>query len=320
MPVDVHELWKHVRGKKNVTSYSGTLQKKIKDGKERRSWAFRVYVKRKVPLGHLSEKDIIPAEIDGVPTDVMEVGEMNALDQKANHRPIMGGISAMFAGGTACTLGWFAYDKLDDNKLVIIANNHCTCDVNKLSTGHGYVQTSPMDTAHGASTRIGGLKRYVPIVIDSYTNFWAQLIHKIKCMIFRCPETYNPVDLGIVEIDDDIEVRRELYQLGSLMGKRRGTILEWVEKMGRTTGHTDNGVLIDNDWYGEVGYGDCKALMGPCGLISGTGFCKGGDSSSAIRFKSDQAMAGLLFAGSLTHSIFCHWDLIEAHGDVEIVT
>lgn len=38
-----------------------------------------VNVRRKVPLAQLAEQDVIPAELEGVPVDVTEVGEIRAL-------------------------------------------------------------------------------------------------------------------------------------------------------------------------------------------------------------------------------------------------
>ncbi|HLA98655.1 MAG TPA: hypothetical protein VJL34_09380 [Anaerolineales bacterium] len=37
-----------------------------------------VMVRKKVPLHQLAARDVIPAEIDGVPIDVQEVGELRA--------------------------------------------------------------------------------------------------------------------------------------------------------------------------------------------------------------------------------------------------
>jgi len=37
-----------------------------------------VLVRRKLPAGELAPKDVIPREIDGVPVDVQEVGEVKA--------------------------------------------------------------------------------------------------------------------------------------------------------------------------------------------------------------------------------------------------
>jgi hypothetical protein len=39
-----------------------------------------VYVTRKVPRSALTETQVLPAEIEGVPVDVVEVGEVRPLD------------------------------------------------------------------------------------------------------------------------------------------------------------------------------------------------------------------------------------------------
>ncbi|MCD6552710.1 MAG: hypothetical protein J7M16_01715 [Anaerolineae bacterium] len=38
-----------------------------------------VMVRRKVPLDQLAPQEVIPAQIEGIPTDVREVGEVRAL-------------------------------------------------------------------------------------------------------------------------------------------------------------------------------------------------------------------------------------------------
>jgi hypothetical protein len=40
-----------------------------------------VFVDRKVPASKLGEEDIIPTEIDGVPVDVQEIGQIRPMDQ-----------------------------------------------------------------------------------------------------------------------------------------------------------------------------------------------------------------------------------------------
>jgi hypothetical protein len=47
-------------------------------GAQSREVAIVVLVSRKVPRIQLSPKDVIPAEIEGVPVDVQEVGEVRA--------------------------------------------------------------------------------------------------------------------------------------------------------------------------------------------------------------------------------------------------
>jgi hypothetical protein len=310
--------------KPNVVGYSGVLQRKIKDGKERREWAIRLYVERKVALDSLTEEDRIPAEVEGVKTDVIEVGEMKALadeDPKKHYRPCPAGVSAIADTGTACTLGWFARDKTD-GKIVVICNNHCGALENKAPTGHPYMQTSPYDSQHGEVKKLGTLKRFVEI---KYTNFKCTYRNTLHAILYRTPrrilglgESTNAVDLAIIEVED-CDIKRELLNVGSVMGKRRGVEGESMMKMGRTTGKTTNGLLRDNDYYGSVQYGRGTAMFGPCMLIEGDMFSQGGDSSSAILCQSDKSFAGLLFAGSNTHTIGCHFDLIESLGGVEIM-
>jgi hypothetical protein len=47
-------------------------------------WAIAVYVHKKVPPSELEPKDIIPAEINGIPTDVIEIG--TPVNYDANNR------------------------------------------------------------------------------------------------------------------------------------------------------------------------------------------------------------------------------------------
>jgi hypothetical protein len=47
-------------------------------GAQSREVAIVVLVRQKVPRSQLAAEDIVPAEIDGVPVDVQEVGEIGA--------------------------------------------------------------------------------------------------------------------------------------------------------------------------------------------------------------------------------------------------
>lgn len=323
MAIDMDRMWSEVHRKKNVVGRSGTLHKKIRNGKEVRALAFRVYVEEKAPLSSLSSEDVIPPVIDGVPTDVIAVGKMTALPLKKNtpdedpklyRRPTPAGVSAIYAGGSACTAGWFARDLTDDTT-VIIANNHCCAQENTLPVGHPYVQPSPHD---GDPITLGHLKRFVEIKYIEFTCAFRNTLFRLFKKFFIKEECNNLVDLGIVSVEE-ADIKIELLNIGKLRGKRRGTIGEEMEKMGRTTGHTSGGTLIDNSYIGTVQYSRGMALFGPVGLIQKDGFSAGGDSSSAIVTSSDKNFAGLLFAGSNTHTIFCHYDDVERQGNVEII-
>jgi hypothetical protein len=87
MEADIKEIWMKIKNKKNVIGYSGSLKKKMVNGKEiNGTRVFRVYVSIKVPLEELEENDIIPEFIDGVELDVVEIGKIKALNDTFNEK------------------------------------------------------------------------------------------------------------------------------------------------------------------------------------------------------------------------------------------
>ena len=109
------EIWEKIKNKKNVVGYSKKLRKRIKDGREVEEEVIRIYVSKKVDPARLDLKNLIPREIEGVPTDVVEIGEMKALNlhplaHVTRVRPLVAGISIGNWAITAGTLGWFFKD------------------------------------------------------------------------------------------------------------------------------------------------------------------------------------------------------------------
>ncbi|MEM1557967.1 MAG: hypothetical protein QXT26_05675 [Thermoproteota archaeon] len=107
--VDVEKLVKKygLDKKANVVGYSMKLQKKIVSGKETDTLCIRIYVEKKLPVEALRSKDVIPREVEGVPTDVVEIGKVKALslDKTNIFRPLIFGISIGHYDITAGTLG-----------------------------------------------------------------------------------------------------------------------------------------------------------------------------------------------------------------------
>lgn len=52
---------------------------KVINGKQTDIMSIKIYVSSKLPEGELSSSDIIPKQIEGIPTDVEEQAEMDAL-------------------------------------------------------------------------------------------------------------------------------------------------------------------------------------------------------------------------------------------------
>ena len=109
------EIWEKIKDKKNVVGYSKKLRKRIKDGREVEEEVIRIYVSTKVDPALLDLKNLIPQEVEGVPTDVVEIGEMKALNlhpqaHVTRVRPLVAGVSIGNWAITAGTLGWFFKD------------------------------------------------------------------------------------------------------------------------------------------------------------------------------------------------------------------
>jgi len=91
----------------NVKGFSHRLHKKITAGRVVDVDCIRIYVEKKVPLELLREDDVIPASIDGIPTDIVEAGFPEALgvDKTRSFRPVIMGISVGNKKITAGTIG-----------------------------------------------------------------------------------------------------------------------------------------------------------------------------------------------------------------------
>lgn len=107
---------------------------KEKDGKMTDQLCVRVYVKEKKEKEALSPDELIPPDINGVPTDVNVVGEFEFSEDNTKYRPIKGGIiitnriTVLNEAGTGTeisrgTLGCIAIDTTD-NAPVMLSNWH----------------------------------------------------------------------------------------------------------------------------------------------------------------------------------------------------
>jgi len=113
--IDLYELWKEVRDRRNVVAASLKLRPKISGEKYVGYEAFKVYVSRKLPVKALHIQDVVPTIISGVPTDVEEIGEMYAvppgplpaLEYVERVRPLVAGFSIGNWAITAGTHGWY---------------------------------------------------------------------------------------------------------------------------------------------------------------------------------------------------------------------
>jgi tetrahydromethanopterin S-methyltransferase subunit B len=305
---------KEVLKLKNVNGYSKTLKPRIKAGKVIDSeLCIRIYVEKKVPATDLTLAEIIPSEIMGYKTDVVETGPIKALqsDPKKRYRPLVAGISAIHYRGTACTLS-LAFKDVETGEVLLAQNNHCSALEGKAKIGDAIIQPSPYDSGKLPDDKVGELFKFVPISFEEYTCPFRRFL--MRFVRFFRKAAPNKVDVGFFK--PTVEWKQEVLDKGPVRGKCVPEIGDKVWKVGRTTGFTE-GTVADLDWAGYVQYGRGTAFFEDCILVEGEGFSQGGDSSSPVQ-KGDLTV-GMLFAGSSSHTIVCKIENIEAIGRVKLI-
>jgi len=287
--------------KKNVVGFSTQLHNKIVGGKEVPIRCIRVYVEKKVPKEQLSAEDLVPLEIDGIYTDVVEIGRIVAykskqeFDPKARIRPITAGISAGNVKITANTIGYFYQDK--NGNRYMASNAHCWTDdpFADQPSATEILQPGPYDGGKLPDDLVGHYVMHVKlfpgdtgqfnkldfslatIEVDCDYKIWqTETPTKLVGHLFAGSDQVTVIfkgkyiaDLGYTPINADIvEV-----QVG-----------DYVEKWGRTTGHTV-GKVLDTSAVVKVYYSQDKYALFDNQILT-TSISAGGDSGSSVWLSS----------------------------------
>ncbi len=293
-------------------------------------------VEKKVDDKDLTKQDIIPQKIEDTSTDVIHVGKLRALqiDKKARHRPCPMGTSGGHHLVTAGTNGELLKDK-QTGKICIGTNNHVGANSNDAQIGDPYLQPAVYDGGTVQNDTIGHLLRFVPInfTLDESgctpARFWSGIYNGVARAFGRrtrlrpvvAVQEYNQVDAAMIEVAES-DVLPSIVGIGPPKGVKQTQLDMLVQKSGRTTCHTTDGVVTGIDaTVGPIGYGGRYAYFKDQIIISKEGFSSGGDSGSLILDKEGYAV-GKLFAGSdmqnitIANPIQPYLDLLDA----ELVT
>lgn len=258
--------------------------------------AVLVFVEKKYSADEVtkqSDLEFIPTKVDGVVTDVVEVGHIVPQSLRAMSRPLVPGISIGHRGITAGTLGGFFTDK--DRDLVILSNNHVIANENSAAVGDEIVQPGPMD-ANGNLSAIATLKSFV-----------------------RIEPSGNMHDSAIAKVTDSIKNSSGVNVFypslnRAIAGWANPVIQTPVQKVGRTTGYTNGRIIATNATF-TIGYGFGPATFVDC--IVCTNMSAGGDSGSVIMDMNMNAV-GLLFAGSGKVTLATPISKVRDHYGLEI--
>lgn len=121
-------------------------------------------VEQKLPLAALSAEERIPKEVNGVQTDVVEVGYLRAYaSPRDRFRPaIPSGVSIGHYKITAGTLGTIVTDRQTGERL-ILSNNHVLANSNEAVQGDAILQPGPADGGQNPSDVVARLERFIRI-------------------------------------------------------------------------------------------------------------------------------------------------------------
>jgi len=251
--------------------------------------AILVFVEKKLAkrglISKYSEDELVPSEVDGIPTDVIEVGYIQKQNLRARVRPVKPGYSCGHGKITAGTIGGVFADR--DGQPVILSNNHVLANENNAKAGDIIYQPGPSDSSgnlqfNGWNTPatqlpyIATLKSFVPLQKTNNTQDSAIAVIHDAFIQAGMVDPFYPV------------VNQSLSGFGTPAVKMQ------VQKLGRTTGYTTGRIIGVNASF-TIGYDFGAGRFNDCVVCSA--MSKGGDSGSIICSMDMKAVA-LLFAGS----------------------
>ena len=268
-------------------------------------------VAEKKPKAQLSSKDLVPADIDGIKTDVVETGRIHALNSHLQrHRPAPGGISIGHRNITAGTLGCVVKK---GGQRVILSNNHVLANSNAASVGDAILQPGPADGGKYPDDHIANLLEFIPIefgtsgggggsncpiansIAASLNLFAAASGSNTRLQAVKKQAGDNQIDAAIAMPLNDAEVSDDILDIGAIAGMAQGVLGMAIQKSGRTTQYT-TGTIDQIDVTVDVEYGAGQIARFTDQLLAGP-MSQGGDSGSAV-LDNDKNLVGLLFAGS----------------------
>jgi hypothetical protein len=316
MPFDVraakvaHE--REIFSRANVVGVA--VGNKMIHGQDTHERCIVVFVERKWPEEQLRRHDLVPKELDGVLTDVVETGRFTAaplvqsLDENRTHkmRPAQGGVSI---GHYRITAGTFGVLVRRQGRPAILSNNHVLANENAGQIGDPILQPGPVDGGR-LQDSIARLADFVPIKFNQgavgpvgrfFERAVAPILGAFGLSLKRLPNGQpNLVDAAVAEPIDPSLVSSDILDIGRISGIAEASIGLAVRKSGRTTGLTA-GHVTAIDAVVEVDYGGAKTAIFRGQIVSDL-LSKGGDSGSLVVDDGSRAV-GLLFAGGATTTL-----------------
>ena len=286
-----------------------------------------VGVSKKVSNALLLPSEVVPKQLNGLRSDVVEIGTVRAFELTSKVRPIQLGYSVGHPAITAGTIGGIVICNV---KPAILSNNHVLANSNAATIGDDSMQPGPYDQTEPGDYVIGQLYAFqeISFVSDIPTEcnigqafvfisnaILAYLGRKTRLEAVQAAEIFNKVDAAVAILNDGIgfdpacAIKRII----------RAGIGDKVFKVGRTTERTE-GTIDQIDVTLQVQYGAGQIAIFDDQMLSSILYSQPGDSGSGIRSLTDEfCLKGLLFAGSDTVTIGCQPDNVQSALNFQLV-
>ena len=191
-------------------------------------------VRRKVPRAGLTAGSLVPKQVAGVPTDVVEVGDLRALQltPRDRWRPAPAGVSLGHYQITAGTFGAVVRDQTTGERL-LLSNNHVLANSNNATLGDPILQPGAADGGRVEDDTLAELVRFCPLeftnqpgsceIAASFAalgNALANLAgskHQVR-VVRADPQATNLVDAAVARPIDDSQILDEIMEIGPVTG------------------------------------------------------------------------------------------------------
>jgi len=270
-----------------------------------------VMVRDKVPVSGLRTDEIIPQELNHIPTDVFAVGDLKPLLARTDRwRPAPGGVSLGHYKITAGTLGCIVYDQ-ETGRPLILSNNHVLANRNDARYGDPILQPGPADGGQVGRDMIAILERFRPILFNAapatcaFANYYVKMGNMLAAMLnsshqiqaFRSnPAASNQVDAAVARPVEENVIQNENLEIGVIEGFIKPELNMMVRKSGRSSSYTTGNINI-LDASIQVKYGPDRTATFENQIVTSP-MSIGGDSGSLLVAVDSPMAVGLLFAGS----------------------
>ncbi len=327
--------------KRNVVGFGKGF--KVKNGVRTDTPSVTVLVEKKEDISSLSADELIPDTIDGVKTDVIEVGKVIALveDPKKKFRPAPGGVSIGHYNITTGTLGAVVKDNKTGHKL-ILSNNHVLANVNQGKVGDAILQPGAADGGKNPDDLIANLYNFIPIAFPGETppeppiptpppppppkKSWCPIVNAIKSALNISAKAvgsswrFEAVKTTVEQSVDTVRNEGEnIVDCAVAYPYSEGDVSENILEIGTITGINSNLTIgLNVKKFGRttsLTQGQIQVLDITVNVGYGTkvatftnqimaGYMSAGGDSGSLLVDSENKAVGLLFAGSSVATFF----------------